>query len=1416
MRSLFVNLYQFLILADKSAAELSKILSLIGCSSYGDNALQKIVRGDSSIKNLNKHLIKSINIYNKNPELNIFDWKMYWITQENLQRIYRLVMEKPASNKKSMGLFLELMIKVTERESNKDEGIDKRILDQEQYQDDCKLENYLKSVQNTASSSKLSVHREIAYSWFNTQKKGTGRYKGYFETRRGNPIHHLRNRLSINESGEYSLLDILFPESKGSNGSVNLVGRAGGGKSYQILHCIDDIFNEKTTDYGDSTGETDISNIVKDVVPIYVPLNSVEDCNGNCIISFLAIYVWKNEASVVTNVLSELKNKVLIFADGFNEITDPNMRRKIARDINNIRENYGTRFLVSSRIDHSNIFNSLNGSDHIFKKANVLALSPEQIDKYFSDVGCVARYKNIPVSTRKLLETPQGCVMYADYVSGNVTLVRQIKSLAQLLDDYANRILNICNSWEKLEIEDILKKIAYYMVLHDTFRIKSDEIKKLINDSEMIRKLFDNQSNIESVFSSNDGNDLFEFSHQNFRDNYCAKAFSSKINSISADNIIERLNDGKIFVINSITTNDEILELVSSFVEDDTIQYIINWIRQNQEYICNYNFPLSILIKIYSFSHKNCIADLDLSGLDLTNISLNGYELFDRENDRCINLSGSKISENTFLKAALQTASSAICKYEMNNKTYVVAFARKTAVIIDVNENRVETIRNMPDYGWINSAVPKMYDDRIRIFLGCENGSVATFSPDNNLHGIKRIFIETKEIKTSVKGHGDIENILFPVWNGVEYIVFCNSTGDIFYRELDTINGLGYKTISLYDSEEELKEIRAKFYKNNWDVSCRLSIRDNVVIAAFGDKVYRLNFNEENKQLLKSEIKIGWKHEEPFLILDICFTENYIFINKGNSISVIYFSTNRNLSRKEICIFEISNTHDDPITRHYSSRRSDVGEDFYFYHFSKIPPDMYTGHDSIEGVLVGIVAYHSASYGQLPNFFELGMSGKGTRIESLSVTEIRNEQGLATHTGAYYLSLNDNMVHLATTCDDRSIDLQIPHHEEMAIVHIKGAYNGVHDIQILDSKNVICALYDGNVIHISCNANQQVCDWTVEFEDYPIEETWSVKNVKAVHMGWVWKILAGKWNDEFNNVVTCSYDKTVMVTNLKSKDPPQEIIHGSKPILDFYISSRDNSIWAISESYIYHSHFENGKWECDEPVSTPHEGAYFRAIVENVGVDRANNVPLFFYNFGEGSEGYIGKIQDGKSTEFCRLGENVFIRKMINYSVGETKYMIAAGGLNKQSYVAIYRVDSHEKYALVSETEIDGTTGANSFVFAELRDKKIIIVLSKNNLVSLIRLNDDMKIDRNIVSEQVPAQPMCIDAYIEDDFNLILIGLLNGQMMELKISDDDKIDISNFVETQSNLIAKSNINLKECKFEDKDSFTQQLKDYFTI
>ncbi len=78
---------------------------------------------------------------------------------------------------------------------------------------------------------------------------------------------------------------------------------------------------------------------------------------------------------------------------------------------------------------------------------------------------------------------------------------------------------------------------------------------------------------------------------------------------------------------------------------------------------------------------------------------------------------------------------------------------------------------------------------------------------------------------------------------------------------------------------------------------------------------------------------------------------------------------------------------------------------------------------------------------------------------------------------------------------------------------------------------------------------------------------------------------------------------------------------------------------------------------------------------------------------------------------------------------------------------------------------------------------------------------------------------MCIDCYVNGENYIILVGLLNGQIMRLYISDEGGLTADEFVRTHADLIANPDIKLSNCKFESENirkSFESQFKDYFTI
>ncbi len=1287
------------------------------------------------------------------------------------------------------------------------------------------LEHQTDNAEDYAPRDIKKEARIVVKEWFD-RKKASGRYKIYIPTEKSNIVNIVNHLLTDDGRDDMSLYDILFNYDDLNEHSVNLCGVGGSGKTHQIFGCIDKAFS--CTDNG--------------TIPIYIPLNEVHSQNTNCLISYLANTVKIGSTEEVCEFLKENGKSILLACDGFNEIASDEMRNEMARAICEIRQLYKTRILISSRIDHTALFNSMNhGESQEFIKAKVQPLTEEQIDNYFSAVGCKKRYRSVALKTRELLQTPQGCVMYADLVGNKPN--KTYKSLGKLIQDYIKRILQ--NNSDLTKNDDILKTVAYSMVNNGgRFNIRSNKLHKILCDSDY-NWLIAHKNEIETVFPESDG--IYQFIHQNFRDYYCGLSFAEQIDEIENDKICDSVLE--LFSRNNTNTNDEILELASSFISNKAIQEKLNIIKSNKEMLPdpfkdNYDFPLQVLIKLYAFRNDNNISKLDLSGLDLHEVSLSGYKLYNSEH-RGTSLNGSSVSLSTFLKPGLLTASSTICKYESNGKLFIAAFARSTALIIDIQDNQYEVIRNItPDCGWVNVAYPKAYNDELAIFLAHRNGDIRIFYPEKKENKKKR-FIRTKTGELVPKGHGEIEALEFVTWNGIEYIVACNSTGEIFYRELlsddkcSVINILIDKKLEALDplkAKEEaldaLKALKDRFDEKDWDITCQLSHRkdNDTILVAFGKKIACLDGNSGSVVL--TPLKVKWHGLNPGLILDICAAGQYLFVNEGNLISVLKFVTDgadkvcelivdckgsmkRFIDNRAMHLHSLGKYDDKKIERIKAyeekiAKPIDTNtEDFRFKYFSLSPSEYYPGEDV---VLIGVESVKGKSdvYSSLFSFIEIHAKSNYDGTNTVFYRPHKTEHKLATHSAVYY-KLNDT-VYMATTSDDRSVDLS-SFNEEIPTTHIEGSYDGVRDIRFIDKDSFVAALYDGSVIHISKTKsavnNEIEDDLELDDEFYmaeketsstncaSAEENWVVTGTIKSHDDWVWKIIpAGDWQNN-KYVVSCSYDQTVKKSDFsKESNEPSVLIKGKEKIVDLYASKGD--YWALSEHFIY----QTTNSEC-----FPFEKYSLKCFVQSEE-DEDDNVPLVFYT-NENGNGQIGKYTNRDLYPIKIELNGAFIRKMSYKTIDEKKYLILIGTKNKMSFIAMYSLKTKDTYALIADRTIPDTKGANSVAIVNIAAKKYILIANKDDSISICSYENDTISVLDIIT--VDGQPLCIDV---SNNNMIVVGLLDGQIIEL-VFDNGKFKPRPLIKTHANLYSTPDVDLSRCLFED-ESQKEQLKGYFTL
>lgn len=1256
-----------------------------------------------------------------------------------------------------------------------------------------------KALPASGADDNTDIH-QLAVDWFNTQSS-TGRYRGYGKSKGKRQIKEIKNKLDTADSEPRYLIDIIFDESDNTH-SINLCGKGGSGKTFQILRSIDTILNDKPT-----------------ILPFYIPLSSLEfsDSKSNCIVEYLANEVGFLSIDQTKKTLKKKGTSIILFADGLNEISDPAIRRKIAIDICQLRQKYKTRFLVSSRQDHTDLFNTLNyGEDKYFIKAEVLDLSEEQINEYFLKVKCSVMYEDVPVPTRKLLHTPQGCVMYAELIGSDLENTIKIQSLGELLECYCNSILGVDSHSQSNQYEKPLMEIGYHMVLNGWFNISEEEIEELENiSSEDKRILLSDKSPTWSIFIKNNNGD-FEFTHQNYRDLFCAKKFASLIKKISSKTLSHDLES--IFVTNNVTMNDEILELTSAFIGNGrtSIQSIIDIVRENVDnltgkYADNYDFPLSVLIRIYAFSHNNNISDLNLSDLDLTEVCLNGYELYDRESEKGTELFGATINFNTVLKVGFPTGSSAICTFVNNDKTYIAAFDRTTAMIIDIEENQRQLVRNLSDYGWVNIAYPTEMNGEVCILLGCDSGKVVVFYP-NRLENIPKLLL----FDTNVKSEDGIQSIIQVKKDNIEYWLFTNTDGWVFVY--DCSNNILLDPISVCDNEQERLGVIDAWnkYDSKMIIACRMDYdkANNQVLISFGNKVYRMDLASDGFKV--TEYNIEWNYQTPRLIKDIKVTQSYIFINEIDAISVIrngiktwefVINQDKRLADRELFlrnVFKLDEAMIQEVIAAEKSISTAYGKkikNFYFQKFSTIPDGLYKKE---EGVLVGIKTPNESLYKQLPQFIEIKVrSSCKSIVKHNNITPIHTNQTLATQTGVYYkLKSMPDTILLATTSDDRSIDLIAPHAEEFVPQHIEGAYNGVRDIEFIDDTHFVCAQYDGSLILFSLIKKNNK------------KSSWRLTNVIKSHHGWVWKAgLYDEWSDENQRVVSCSYDGTVRITDFSNSETSVPIIKASQPIRGVYRKGSD--IWAFSPQSMYHARFAEDKWISDDAYDENDFGISQLNI--SLIADLDNDVPFVFYNTGKGTQGYIAAFENhSKLINKITCEEGVFLRKIKQYFYKENDYMVVVGSKDKMAYVALYqRADSNYLPEPVSSCSMSSST-PNDFTIVNSKWGDYIIIVNSNNSITTCRINADLSLTEDKLLTNLTGQPLCITS----NGDLILVGLLNGKILQVVMTDNSEnsfnFSYKDFAFTHANLYSTPNVDLSECEIQDEESFKAQLKDYFSF
>lgn len=1332
------------------------------------------------------------------------------------------------------------------------------------------------SYDSKSSSSQSSNVKIAAYNYFNKIHR-LGRFEKYWPKDSDDTNHYISGidvSLSASGSESVSFEEVLFPSStvpEEEKSSICLCGKGGIGKTFMILRAMETIFTEDKYDR---------------ITPFYIALQKANsNYNGNVfeallkeIISYCGLEcITKKEFDIF---LHENGNKTIIFADGMNEVVGDKERSNLATSLSDMVRKYGCRICVSSRQNHVNMFNRLSSTSN-FKEAEVNMLDEKQIDKYLKESNCIAEYSNIKSETQKLLKTPQGLAMYSKLVGQDNKKVNSFTSLGELIFAYIDLLLDInrdeIDDSSVLDFEKTLEEIAYSWVKNALFKA---EISKKQIEALKVRP------NIKDIFTLIDGN-TYEFTHQNFRDVYCARYFARQISKIDEENIQHIFNEYFNLSDSLVSNNDEILELTSSFVtgnlkeyDKDAIDSLRTVANREESPLTNYDYPLSVLIRIHAFRNDNNISDLDLSNLDLREVSLSGYQLYSSDKSKYTIFDGAKINTSTFLKNGLDSASSVIAKYEYKDKLYVVAFAKTSIAVIDVIENQIEVARNLPSNDWINCCYVTEKNGEPIIYLGNKNGTVSEFYP--HMFSINQRYVKQD---LPIQNVGEIFSIQGIIIDNEEYIVFSSikdGAGLLSAHKKYQIGENKFMQLRV-PSPFELEKYKLEY------INCKMSYskKAKLIFVSLIDRIYVLNSDKLfNRSFAELQLYTDSGFNTPYISEHITCTNDQnmqvtnikdifvcdfdifeqdddddenndciivrLFINTGDKIDLFELEENK----KEKSVYKAQLLHT------YNPAGIENPEYTKFSEIS-IPHDKYKDYNT--RVLVGIKAKNN--YSLISRFYELYCSDNlNSKVEAAVVNVGNKYNGYATYNGVYYQL--DKYRFLSTVSDYRSIDVDCVNYEDYPRQSFFGAYNGVHFIDITSDK-FICGNYDGSIVEVQKVSKRRN---TSKFN-------FKVCNTFQLHRGWVWKSVY--LDDEGNYLVSCAYDgKFILLHKDGNSFQKTYVINVKEKLLDFCING--DMIYVVSNSGTLYE-IRILKNDIDEiscvlqdakPIVDDISNINLRAIT----IDKNDDKPLVFYNRGEDTLGHI--IKFGSHNDFIDLNtkefvteitkdgstknEYVFIRQMQFVELSQyqenLRCLIAVGDFNEQGIVLIgeYGYDTngdldYSKMNVNTLKKVDGKI--NAFTVTQYDDDYILWLAHKDSKVSAyiltyedgkVKIHNFLEHDKlkqstssrdenspteyNEYEEETPVintddQPMCMQKCGEK----VLIGLLNGDVWKgfLNYNKDvftkelggrgrTVIELTHIIHTHADLESISKVTLRNCQIEDPSGFKNQLSSYFNI
>ena len=476
--------------------------------------------------------------------------------------------------------------------------------------------------------------------------------------------------------------------------------------------------------------------------------------------------IWK---LFTNNSPSSAKNYTyIIFVDGINELTQNNKGYLIEKITHIIDESKNTRFIISSRIKENLGLR--------FKNIAIKPLEKKDILKYLGEnYGANDNSKNINDSLVEILQIPLYLSVFkntynsSDY-KPNIYDESTVRK-ADILDSYIQKILHEkreTNAADTALFEFIVKyflpALAFEMVKENVHVISITEYRKL-RDNTNYFEIFCYDENAIDIFKQNSRkahnyivenfallesrNDVYTFTHQIWRDYFCAKHIINCLNVTSSEQIQNDLeipvdNEIKGFVGQLIYTYDEKFHYskeehfppkksdrmcecdfeAKDNLEDWDESPIEHYMQQHnlEQEEQNQISPLVTrnLIEIMKASRNNHITS-NFNYLDLRQSILFGESHFLKNSS----FRFSKIIKDTFLPKITSNILSIASTKDNERTAYLTVHNLEfIIVIISDNDNSVSRIPkeivNSPDF--VGDFTMNFYNkDIIGINIGCTN-----------------------------------------------------------------------------------------------------------------------------------------------------------------------------------------------------------------------------------------------------------------------------------------------------------------------------------------------------------------------------------------------------------------------------------------------------------------------------------------------------------------------------------------------------------------------------------------------------------------------------------------------------------------------------------------------------------------------